>query len=27
MFDFEGGSNPRLPLSPLTGEPVDPESE
>ena len=27
MFDFEGGSNARLPLSPLTGEPVDPESE
>ncbi|HEY4778034.1 MAG TPA: alkaline phosphatase family protein [Solirubrobacterales bacterium] len=28
MFEFEGGSNnPRLPLSPLTGEPVEPEPE
>ena len=27
MFAFEGGSNPRLPLNPLTGEPVEPESE
>ena len=28
MFEFEGGSNnPRLPLNPLTGEPVEPESE
>ena len=27
MFDFSDGSAPRLPLSPLTGEPVGPESE
>jgi phospholipase C len=27
MFDFDGGSNSRLPLNPLTGEPVGPESE
>ncbi len=25
MFAFEGGSNPRLPLNPLTGEPVESE--